>query len=73
MALAPGVRLGAYEVLSLLGAGGVGEVYKARDTPLNRDIAIKVLPDQPALDPDRLARYGIAHILRARRRGQPRV
>jgi Tol biopolymer transport system component len=56
MALASGARLGAYEVLSLVGAGGMGEVYKARDTRLNRDIAIKVLPEQLALDPDRLAR-----------------
>jgi serine/threonine protein kinase len=43
MSLSPGVRLGAYEVVALLGAGGMGEVYRARDTKLNRDVAIKVL------------------------------
>lgn len=45
MSLAPGVRLGAYEVLSLIGAGGMGEVYRARDSKLNRDVAIAVAPD----------------------------
>ena len=44
MALAPGVRFGAYQIVSLLGAGGMGEVYRARDTKLNRDVALKVLP-----------------------------
>ncbi len=44
MALAPGVRLGPYEVLAAIGAGGMGEVYKARDTRLDRTVAIKVLP-----------------------------
>ena len=52
-----GRRLGAYEVLSLLGAGGMGEVYRALDTALNRDIALKVLPDAFALDGDRLSRF----------------
>jgi len=43
--LVPGARLGPYEILSALGAGGMGEVYRARDTKLDRDVAIKVLPD----------------------------
>ena len=57
MSLGAGVRLGPYEIVALLGAGGMGEVYRARDTKLNRDVAIKVLPDLFALDPDRLARF----------------
>ena len=57
MALAPGTRFGAYEVLAVLGAGGMGEVYRARDGRLNRDVALKVLPAPFALDPDRLARF----------------
>ena len=57
MSIAPGTRLGAYEVVSLLGAGGMGEVYRARDTRLQRDVAIKVLPPAFAGDPDRLARF----------------
>jgi serine/threonine-protein kinase len=57
MALAPGSRLGAYEVVSLLGAGGMGEVYRARDTKLNRDVALKVLPEAFTLDGDRIARF----------------
>ena len=52
-----GRQLGAYRVLSLLGAGGMGEVYRARDTKLNRDVALKLLPDAYALDVDRLARF----------------
>src|SRR6516164_4379992 len=52
-----GTRLGAYEILSLIGAGGMGEVYRARDTKLNRDVALKILPPAFALDPDRLARF----------------
>jgi hypothetical protein len=56
MSLSAGTRLGAYEILSLLGSGGMGEVYRARDAKLNRDVAIKVLPDAFAHDPDRLAR-----------------
>jgi Tol biopolymer transport system component len=57
MALSLGTRLGPYEVRSALGAGGMGEVYRARDTKLNRDVAIKVLPDLFAGDPERLARF----------------
>ena len=57
MLLAPGSRLGAYEVVGSLGAGGMGEVYRARDTRLNRDVALKVLPELFAADADRLARF----------------
>ena len=57
MALSVGSRLGPYEILALLGAGGMGEVYRARDTKLNRDVAIKVLLPSVANDPDRLARF----------------
>ena len=55
--LTPGVRLGPYEVVSALGAGGMGEVYRARDTKLGRDVALKVLPDALAADADRLMRF----------------
>jgi len=58
MAIAPGTRLGAYDVLSKLGEGGMGEVYRAHDSRLHRDVALKVLPDAVAADPDRLARFG---------------
>ena len=57
MGLSSGTRLGPYEIISALGAGGMGEVYRARDTKLNRDIAIKILPETPAADPDRRARF----------------
>jgi len=57
MALAVGTRLGPYEVRSALGAGGMGEVYRARDTTLNRDVAIKVLLPAVANDPDRVGRF----------------
>src|SRR6188508_637581 len=52
-----GARIGAYDVVSLLGVGGMGEVYRARDAKLNRDVALKVLPAAFATDPDRLARF----------------
>ncbi len=55
--LPAGTRLSSYEVVSLIGAGGMGEVYRARDTKLNRDVAIKILPELFAVDPDRLARF----------------
>src|SRR5918994_1295389 len=57
MPLAPGTRLGSYEIISALGAGGMGEVYRARDSRLKRDVAVKVLPDAFAHDADRLARF----------------
>src|SRR5262245_36472822 len=57
MALTTGSRLGPYEVVALIGAGGMGEVYRARDTKLNRDVAVKVLPELFAADPERLARF----------------
>ena len=57
MSLAAGSRIGPYEVLGSLGAGGMGEVYRATDTTLGRQVAIKILPDAFAADPDRLARF----------------
>jgi serine/threonine protein kinase len=57
MPLIPGTRFGSYEIAGLLGAGGMGEVYRARDTKLNREVAIKVLPDVFVTDADRLARF----------------
>ena len=57
MALEPGTRLGTYEIGAALGAGGMGEVYRARDTRLQRDVALKILPDAFATDPERLARF----------------
>ena len=55
MTLAPGARLGPYEIASAIGAGGMGEVYRARDARLGRDVAIKILPDAFAADADRVA------------------
>ena len=79
MSLLAGTRLGLYEVIGTLGAGGMGEVYRARDTRLQRDVAMKILPEVFATDPARLARFereaavlaslnhpNIAHILRSR-------
>jgi eukaryotic-like serine/threonine-protein kinase len=57
MPLGNGARIGPYEIVSAIGAGGMGEVYRARDTKLGRDVALKVIPDSFALDPDRLARF----------------
>ena len=57
MALSAGRRLGSYEITSALGAGGMGEVYRARDTKLNRAVALKILPEAFTRDPDRLARF----------------
>src|SRR5436309_12831437 len=57
MPLGPGARLGPYEIQSALGAGGMGEVYRARDTRLGRDVAIKILPSVFTGDADRLDRF----------------
>ena len=57
MPLATGARLGPYEILGPLGAGGMGEVYRARDTKLDRDVAVKVLPPQLAENAEALARF----------------
>src|SRR2546429_208348 len=57
MGLSAGTRLGPYEIQAPLGAGGMGEVYRARDTKLGRDVAIKILPEVFTSDPERLARF----------------
>jgi serine/threonine protein kinase len=57
VALASGVHIGSYEIRGALGVGGMGEVYRARDTRLHRDVALKILPERFASDPDRLARF----------------
>ena len=57
MPLSPGHKIGQYEILAPIGAGGMGEVYRAKDTKLGRDVALKILPPEMAQDPDRLARF----------------
>jgi len=57
MPLASGTRLGPYEIIAPLGSGGMGEVYRARDSRLGRDVAIKILPAELSADPDRLQRF----------------
>src|SRR6516225_6243232 len=57
MPLAPGDQLGHYTIQSLIGKGGMGEVYRATDTRLKRDVALKILPAQFASDPERTARF----------------
>src|SRR5436190_17891581 len=64
MELSAGTRLGPYEILAPIGAGGMGEVYRAHDTRLGRDVAVKVLPESLARDPERMARFEReAHVL----------
>ena len=64
MALAAGDRLGPYEIVNPIGAGGMGEVYRAHDAKLNRDVVLKILPTEFAVDPERLARFKReAHVL----------
>ena len=63
MPLAAGSRLGAYRVVALLGAGGMGEVYRAHDTKLKRDVALKVLLAEVAESPERIARFRRKHRL----------
>ncbi len=57
MPLVPGTKIAQYEVIEAIGAGGMGEVYRARDTKLERDVATKVLPEEFAKDKERLARF----------------
>ncbi len=57
MSLDPKTKLAEYEIVAAIGAGGMGEVYRARDTKLQRDVAVKVLPDLFARDAERLARF----------------
>ena len=64
-AMLTGQRLGVYQILDLLGVGGMGEVYRARDTKLGRDVAVKVLPRIVSADPERLARFERLWIARA--------
>ena len=68
MALSPGTRLGVCEIVALIGAGGMGEVYRARDTKLKRDVAIKALPAEFSRDPERIERLPVAAGRRGTRR-----
>jgi serine/threonine protein kinase len=54
-----GAQLGSHELIGLLGKGGMGEVYRARDTKLKREVAIKILPDEFSRDPDRVSRFSV--------------
>ena len=63
MPLNVGSRLGHYAVTALIGEGGIGQVYQATDTKLNRHVALKILPEAFATDPDRLARFRRAQVL----------
>ena len=72
-ALSPGTRLGPYEVVEAIGAGGIGEVYRARDTTLGRDVAVKGLPEDFVADAERLARFRReAHMLASLNRAIPK-
>ena len=80
MPLQPGTTLGPYSVTAKIGEGGMGEVYRARDTKLDRDVALKVLPEAFTSDPDRLARFereakvlASLNCLRARTGGRSRA
>lgn len=66
MPISAGTHLGSYQVLAQIGAGGMGEVYKAHDTKLGRDVAIKILPEAFAHDPERLSRFQLPRTLRER-------
>jgi len=57
MSITIGTRLGSLEIIGLLGKGGMGEVYRARDTKLKREVAIKILPDEFSRDPARISRF----------------
>jgi serine/threonine protein kinase len=58
LSFSPGARIGHYEVLAHVGGGGMGQVYRAHDTTLNREVALKILPDAFAADSNRRARFG---------------